>query len=210
MLAVVPIGAGTLYGTYVAADEERRLSAYQTAQASYRISNLVSTFGAIVVDYGYTMTFNGTNSTVSTRYTQLSDEILRLQTRQEELTIKQMKSKDAKEIADLLVQIGLTRKDLDSTAEEIGVLNAESDAYQPMKVVHNRCAIRLRDMCAENLGVYIKLGQHIAMLDHVFPEEYHRHLSSLLSKTPQSSYESVRRYLSFYPIAFFLRDNSMK
>ena len=62
-----------------------------------------------------------------------------------------------------------------------------------MKVVHNRCAIRLRDMCAQNLGVYIKLGQHIAMLDHLFPEEYHHHLSSLLSKTPQSSYEAVRR-----------------
>jgi predicted unusual protein kinase regulating ubiquinone biosynthesis (AarF/ABC1/UbiB family) len=38
-----------------------------------------------------------------------------------------------------------------------------------------RSAIRLRDMCAQNLGVYIKLGQHIAMLDHVFPEEYHRY-----------------------------------
>ena len=193
MLAVLPIGAGTLYGTFVAADEERRLKAYQTARASYRISNLVSTFGAIVMDYGYAMIFNSADGSVATRYSQLSSEIVRLQSRQEELTIKQMKSKDAKEIADLLVQIGLTRKELDCTAEEIGVLNAESDSYQPLKVVHNRCAIRLRDMCAENLGVYIKLGQHIAMLDHVFPEEYHRHLSTLLSKTPQSSYEAVRR-----------------
>ena len=191
-LAPLVVGCSA-YGGYIGSDEERRLKFYHTAQASYRISNLLSTFGSIVLDYGYTMATSSGNKIVNTRYALLSDEILKLQQRQEDLTIKQMKSKDPKEIADLLVQIGLTRISLDQTAEEIGTLNAESDAYQPMKIVHNRCAILLRDMCAKNLGVYIKLGQHIAMLDHVFPEEYHRHLSSLLSKTPQSSYEAVRR-----------------
>ena len=191
-LAPLVVGCSA-YGGYIGADEERRLKFYHTAQASYRISNLLSTFGSIVLDYGYTMATSSGNKIVNTRYALLSDEILKLQQRQEDLTIKQMKSKDPKEIAELLVQIGLTRISLDQTAEEIGTLNAESDAYQPMKIVHNRCAILLRDMCAKNLGVYIKLGQHIAMLDHVFPEEYHRHLSSLLSKTPQSSYEAVRR-----------------
>jgi hypothetical protein len=197
-LSLVPAVGASLYSGYVAADEERRLQAYHTVQASYRISNLISTVGLIVADYGYAMTFNSGNGNVNQRYTQLSKEIVRLQQKQEDLTIKQMKSNDTKEIADLLIQIGLTRTALDTTAEEIGMLNAESDNFQPMKVVHNRCAIRLRDMCAQNLGVYIKLGQHIAMLDHVFPEEYHHHLSSLLSKTPQSSYEAVRRYVLLF------------
>lgn len=178
---------------YILADENRKLKAYHTAQASYRISNLVTTVGTIIFDYGYAMTFNSGNGTINVRYSQLSNDIMRLQQKQEDLTIKQMKSTNAVEIADLLRQIALTRVELDSTSEEIGILNAENDSFQPFKVVHNRSAIRLRDMCAQNLGVYIKLGQHIAMLDHVFPEEYHNHLSSLLARTPQSSYESVRR-----------------
>ena len=174
-------------------DEDRRLKYYYTALASYRIGNLISTVATIVLDYGYAMTFNSGDRTVNVRYDQLSSDIVRLQQRQEDLTIRQMKSKDEKEISDLLSEIALTRISLDNTAEEIGQLNAVNDNFQPLKAVHNRCAIRLRDMCANNLGVYIKLGQHIAMLDHVFPEEYHRHLSTLLSKTPQSSYEAVRR-----------------
>ena len=186
-------GVMTAGVVYIMTDENRKLKAFHTAQASYRISNLVTTVGTIILDYGYAITFNSGNGTVNVRYAQLSSEIVRLQQKQEDLTIKQMKSKDAVEIADLLRQIALTRVELDSTSEEIGDLNAENDSFQPFKVVHNRCAIRLRDMCAQNLGVYIKLGQHIAMLDHVFPEEYHNHLSTLLARTPQSSYESVRR-----------------
>lgn len=151
-LTLIPAVGASLYGGYVASDEERRLNAYHTVQASYRISNLVSTVGLIIMDYGYAMTFNSGNGNVDVRYSQLSSEIERLQQRQEDLTIKQMKSKDAKEVADLLIQIGITRTLLDTTAEEIGMLNAESDTFQPMKVVHNRCAIRLRDMCAQNLG----------------------------------------------------------
>ena len=33
------------------------------------------------------------------------------------------------------------------------------------------------------------------MLDHIFPEEYHRHLSRLLANTPRSSWEAVRRVI---------------
>jgi hypothetical protein len=187
IVAIPIVGGAMMY------DEDRRLKYYYTAQASYRIGNLVSTVATIVIDYGYAMTFNSGDRTVNVRYDQLSSDIERLQQRQEDLTIRQMKSTDEKEISNLLAEIALTRISLDSTAEEIGQLNAVNDNFQPLKAVHNRCAIRLRDMCANNLGVYIKLGQHIAMLDHVFPEEYHRHLSTLLSKTPQSSYEAVRR-----------------
>ena len=119
-LSLIPAVGASLYAGYVTSDEDRRREAYHTAQASYRITNLISTVGTIVMDYGYAMTFNNSNTTANHRYTELSNEILRLQTRQEVLTIKQMKSKDPKEIADLLKQIGLTRIELDSTSEEIG------------------------------------------------------------------------------------------
>jgi uncharacterized membrane protein YciS (DUF1049 family) len=194
ILPAALVASAVVSTIYLSSDEERQLKAFQTAQASYRISNLVSTVGSIIFDYGYTTTFNSGNGKVNVRYAQLSSDILRLQQRQEDLTIREMKSKDKKEVEDLLAQIASTRVELDNTAEEIGMLNTESNNFQPLKEVHNRCAIRLRNMCAQNLGVYIKLGQHIAMLDHVFPEEYHNHLSTLLSKTPQSSYQSVRRY----------------
>jgi hypothetical protein len=188
ILPAALVGSAVASTIYLSSDEERQLKAFQTAQASYRI----------IFDYGYTTTFNSGNGKVNVRYAQLSSDILRLQQRQEDLTIREMKSKDKKEVEDLLAQIASTRVELDNTAEEIGMLNTESNNFQPMKEVHNRCAIRLRDMCAQNLGVYIKLGQHIAMLDHVFPEEYHYHLSTLLSKTPQSSYQSVRRYSVYF------------
>jgi aarF domain-containing kinase len=62
-------------------------------------------------------------------------------------------------------------------------------------VLHERNAIRLRDMCSQNKGIYIKLGQHLAMLDYMFPSEYQEILSSLLANTPTSSIESVRRVI---------------
>jgi hypothetical protein len=108
-------------------------------------------------------------------------------------TIRQMKSGDTKEVSECLKLIAETRPLLDAVCIEMADLDSKNESFKPYKVVHNRSAIRLRDMCAQNLGVYIKLGQHIAMLDHVFPEEYHTHLSSLLSRTPQSSYLAVSR-----------------
>ena len=46
-----------------------------------------------------------------------------------------------------------------------------------------------------NKGLYIKLGQHISMMDHVIPLEYQEELSKLLSNNPVSSIESVRKII---------------
>jgi aarF domain-containing kinase len=59
---------------------------------------------------------------------------------------------------------------------------------------HQRGADRLVALCFRNGGVYIKLGQHIGMLDHLLPAEYvltmRRHL---LDACPVCPWSSVRR-----------------
>lgn len=57
---------------------------------------------------------------------------------------------------------------------------------------HVRCADRLQLLCFTNGGIYIKLGQHIAQLDHLLPAEYVEAMRrSMLNKCPESSYTQV-------------------
>ena len=47
-----------------------------------------------------------------------------------------------------------------------------------------------------NAGVYVKLGQMIAVLQHLVPDAYISKLSSLYDTAPRSSYEDVQRVLA--------------
>ena len=52
---------------------------------------------------------------------------------------------------------------------------------------HDRGAARLRDLCHANGGVYVKLGQHVATLDHLLPAAYVRTMrASMLDACPPS------------------------
>lgn len=58
--------------------------------------------------------------------------------------------------------------------------------------VHLRCANRLQQLCFQNGGIYIKLGQHIGQLEYLIPEEYVLVMrASMLNKCPVSSYAQV-------------------
>ncbi|GJN23649.1 hypothetical protein PR202_gb11314 [Eleusine coracana subsp. coracana] len=58
---------------------------------------------------------------------------------------------------------------------------------------HLRSANRLQELCFRNGGIYIKLGQHIAQLEYVVPEEYVQTMrESMLKRCPVSSIEQVR------------------
>lgn len=57
--------------------------------------------------------------------------------------------------------------------------------------IHTRNARRLLNLCRTNGGVYIKVGQHLANLDLLLPQEYVSTLSSLFDDAPISSYEDV-------------------
>ncbi|CAI5940661.1 unnamed protein product [Closterium sp. NIES-64] len=70
-------------------------------------------------------------------------------------------------------------------------------AYEEMesekRQCHLRCADRLQAMCFKNGGIYIKLGQHIAQLDYIVPEEYVIVMKeSMLNTCPVTPYEDVR------------------
>ncbi len=57
---------------------------------------------------------------------------------------------------------------------------------------HSRAAQRLLVLCAANRGVYIKLGQHVAMLEHLLPAEYVKAMQPLCHTAPTSRFEDVR------------------
>jgi aarF domain-containing kinase len=61
--------------------------------------------------------------------------------------------------------------------------------------LHRKAAQRLLELCHQNGGVYIKVGQHLANLDYLIPQEYIDALSSLFDEAPQSDYEAVRRVI---------------
>lgn len=87
--------------------------------------------------------------------------------------------------------VGLTRESMSELAKDISKL----DKSMVHSAIHQRNAQRLTRMCAQNGGIYIKLGQHLSMLDHILPMEYHDELCTLLHATPISSAESVRRIM---------------
>ena len=60
---------------------------------------------------------------------------------------------------------------------------------------HRKAAQRLLKLCRENAGVYIKVGQHLANLDYLIPQEYIDTLSSLFDDTPVSEYKAVRKVI---------------
>jgi aarF domain-containing kinase len=71
----------------------------------------------------------------------------------------------------------------------------EGEALEEAKTqCHQRGADRLLQLCMKNGGIYIKLGQHIAMLDYLLPEEYVFTMRAhLLDRCPVSSWNSVRQ-----------------
>jgi aarF domain-containing kinase len=207
--------AGSVGGAgYVAADEDRRAKAGQVVAAQGRIANLVGTASVMVVDYGVTLQLNK-DVGATNEYARLSNALKKLQHDQEVFTIAQWKVKDdAARAEEWQQKIDETRKLIDKTAEDMGNLAspsslssaAETDV-NPLASCHARNAARLRDMCARNRGCYIKLGQHLAMLDHILPQEYTDTLSTLLANTPRTSYSAVRRIikedLGAYPEELF-------
>lgn len=57
--------------------------------------------------------------------------------------------------------------------------------------LHRRAAERLLALCRKNGGVYIKVGQHLANLDYLIPQEYIEVLHTLFDDTPQTAYSDV-------------------
>jgi len=95
------------------------------------------------------------------------------------------------------------RKDVHDAAEMLGQAEHELSEYihenehlvGKSTGVHARAAMRLRDLCRYNGGTYIKVGQHVANLDHLLPDDYITILHELFGSCPVSSYEDVREVI---------------
>ncbi|KAI1700929.1 ABC1 family domain-containing protein [Ditylenchus destructor] len=69
-----------------------------------------------------------------------------------------------------------------------------ADDYQSkLKACHLRSANRLLDLAKKNGGVFIKVGQHVAALQYLLPDEYTSTLAVLHSKAPESKLEDIKR-----------------
>jgi Predicted unusual protein kinase len=64
-----------------------------------------------------------------------------------------------------------------------------------LTAAHERAAKRILDLCRTNGGTYIKVGQHLANLDHLLPEPYIKTLQSLFGDAPVTQYEHVREVI---------------
>lgn len=61
--------------------------------------------------------------------------------------------------------------------------------------VHGRNAERLFHLLRENGGLYLKIGQAIAMQSAILPPEFQKMFASMFDDAPQNSWEDVRRVI---------------
>ncbi|XP_023608261.1 uncharacterized aarF domain-containing protein kinase 1 isoform X3 [Myotis lucifugus] len=71
-----------------------------------------------------------------------------------------------------------------------------SEEYAQLRSeVHLRSARRLCELCCANRGTFIKVGQHLAALDYLLPQEYTSTLKVLHSQAPKSSMQEVSQVI---------------
>lgn len=182
---------------YIITNEDKKVKVKNFVNAGYRISNLVYTVGVISIDYTYSIN-QLKKKYDKTETSNLEKEIQKLAKEQETYTFNLWKAEEDNKKEDIIhwrKLISLARLDINRLSEELGKLRDNKAINSNYHILHERNAIRLRDMCAQNKGIYIKLGQHLAMLDYMFPAEYQEYLSTLLGSAPISSIDSVRRVI---------------
>lgn len=77
---------------------------------------------------------------------------------------------------------------------DLGYLSDNLNEKERLEIIHQthlKCASLLRDLFCTNGGIYIKLGQHLAVLDYVIPEEYVETMQIMFDKAPTSPLEEV-------------------
>jgi len=62
-----------------------------------------------------------------------------------------------------------------------------------LHAVHERGAARLKHLCEVNTGIYIKIGQHIGLMDYLLPWEYVAAMRGMYDKAPTSPFVDVER-----------------
>jgi len=60
-----------------------------------------------------------------------------------------------------------------------------------LAAAHHRNAVRLRALFFRNRGLYLKVGQHLGMMDYVVPDPYVLAMRSCYDDAPRSTFEDV-------------------
>ncbi|KAF9111711.1 hypothetical protein BGX27_004553 [Mortierella sp. AM989] len=68
----------------------------------------------------------------------------------------------------------------------------ERERMRRMSALHKRSAERLREMLSRNGGIYIKLGQHLASLKYLLPDEWTTSMEPLQDRCTPSTFESIQ------------------
>uniref|UniRef100_A0AC35GMF8 Protein kinase domain-containing protein n=1 Tax=Panagrolaimus sp. PS1159 TaxID=55785 RepID=A0AC35GMF8_9BILA len=75
----------------------------------------------------------------------------------------------------------------------LGIKEGTEKYETKMKECHQRGADRLLSLARSNGGVFIKVGQHIAALQYLLPDEYTSTLSILHSRAPESDINEIKQ-----------------
>lgn len=181
-----------------------------TLQASGRAVNLIATVGAMVMDYELAkvqrsllsgtpdslllpLGLIGPQSAEQELMLKLEDEVAQcrydLERAQAEYTGRgdENAAKRQQSQTDLRQRVRDAAEKLAVAEEKLAACGGDLAGR-----THRKAANRLLQLCRENKGVYIKVGQHLANLDYLIPEEYIATLSSLFDDAPDTSIEDVR------------------
>ncbi len=197
---------------------EQHLSlVFPTMEALLRAGRLVKTAAIMAVDYQmYFMTKKHPDSLLNKFYSneeeserqkaeqlvyQLQEELEQAQAAYVEGSNDDDSTDTDTNIEDAVEQNNESRSK-DMKQHMINVSNQLADAEDALdksgnsNTVHERNASRLLELFRANAGVYIKVGQHLANLDLLLPQEYLSRLSSLFDDAPVSSYEDGKLLVS--------------
>ena len=173
---------------------------YPTMEALLRAGRLAKTAAIMAVDYQlYFITKKHPDSALSKLYNneeecerqkaerliyQLQEELEQAQAAyvagsDDDKSSQQHNEKQSKDAKQHMLNIANHLADAEDALDKSGNTNS----------VHDRNANRLLELFRRNAGVYIKVGQHLANLDLLLPQEYISRLSSLFDDAPVSSYE---------------------
>lgn len=186
-LSILTLGLGATASYF---NEDRRAKIKLNLDSSFKVFNFVLTALVASIDYGLEFNWRKVNINNLSDYEKKERKLEECQNLQEEYIIQLIQTQDPTQIEVFRNLVSQKREEINAIVQDMSHLSKENSQ---MNTIHLRNATRLRDMCASNGGVYIKLGQHLSMLDHIFPAEYPATLSALLSATPQSNWKSIRR-----------------
>ena len=183
------------------ASSQPAASLQATLEATLRAFRLVGTAVHIVLDYEVAKL---EKSLPFTSMSQEDHNIKRLEqeveTKEKLLEVAQMEyaSEDQVDNENIIAPEDRKALKLQQKAKMQQAAQDLADAEQALQAsgskksaLHQQAAERLLKLCRQNGGVYIKVGQHLANLDYLIPQEYIDVLSSLFNDAPRSTFDDV-------------------